>query len=261
MPPRTHEILDKGLLERLYFQEGWGLSAIALLTGTNYRLVRDSFRFYGLVWRTKSEASKGHFVSETTKVKISDARKGWKDAPDVADKKRKILAGICNWMLGVPVDDSRRIRQHEALVKAMRRPEVRSKLSERRTQEIMAGTYWKRGTHVSPKAGAVHYQSGWELRRWKELDEDPTVLSYRRSPCAISYIWEDTQRNYIPDILITYQDGTHVLEEIKPESIVVQAFKEGNRTAAKLRAGQKYAEVNGWGWRVFWYPNRPRSGV
>ena len=50
--------------------------------------------------------------------------------------------------------------------------------------------------------------------------------------------------------------GKKVLEEIKPEKIVLQALADGTKIAAKLLAGEAYAKKRGWVWRVFWYRGR-----
>ena len=83
MPARKHALIDKQTLTQLYFDEGLALRAIAAVTGTNYRLVRDSFKAHGLPWRSKSEARAGRSWDETTKAKIAVSRTGQKDAPEV----------------------------------------------------------------------------------------------------------------------------------------------------------------------------------
>jgi hypothetical protein len=256
MPPRHHKLLTKEMLEDLYFQQHRSMSGIAQDLNVPYSVVRDSFRVHGLVWRTKSEARKGRAWDSETKEKISKARTGYKDSPEIAERKRATLASVCNWTKDVPVDDPRRVRQREAAAAAMKRPEVREALSKLRVQQIQAGGFYDRGYHESPKIGRVYYMSGWELRRWKELDADPTVVSYLRSPCWIPYEWEGGRHRYVPDVLIQYSDGLKVLEEIKPESLLVKPHKGQAKLLAKVEAGRLYAMAQGWVWRVFGYPGR-----
>lgn len=253
MPPRRQELLSKAQLEELYFDQGMSLTQIAEVTGTNYRLVRDSFKKHGLSWRSKSEARIGRAWDEATKAKIAASRRGFKDAPETAARKRAILASVSDWMKYAPPEDPRRLRHREAVAAAMKRPEVRDALSRLRVSQIQAGGYYDRGYHDSPKAGRVYYMSGWELQRWQELDQDPEVTQYMRSPCCIPYQWEGSLHRYVPDVLITYRNGSKILEEIKPLPLLRNPSKWQGKLLAKVRAGEDFAKVQGWGWRIFSY--------
>lgn len=134
----------------------------------------------------------------------------------------------------------------------MRTREWREAQSRRKAIQIAAGGYWARGYHQSPKVGRVYFMSSWEELRWSDLDNDPEVVTYRVQPCRIPYQWGGITRNYVPDVLITYSDGTEVLEEIKPRR-KVEAAADTSKLAAKLRAGAAFAESNGWQWRLFSY--------
>jgi len=135
----------------------------------------------------------------------------------------------------------------------MRRPEVRDAISKLRVRQIQAGGYYDRGYHDSPKAGRVYFMSGWEKRRWADLDADPEVVRYERSPCAIPYEWDGSTHRYVPDVLIHYNDGSTMLEEIKPEKLLTRFHKGQAQLLAKVQAGQAHATAQGWGWRVFSY--------
>jgi len=259
MPARTQALLPKDRIQDLYFDQGLSLSQVAEITGTNYRLVQDSFREHGLSWRTKSEARQGIRLSLETRRKLSRIRKGVKDPPEVAARKREFLktAGGRGWNKGLTADTDERVaRQRKAAVAVMRTKEWREARSRQKAAQIATGTYYKRGYHQSPKVGLVYFMSGWEERRWKELDGDDTVVTYEQHPCRIPYLWEGIQHLYLPDVLITYQDGVQVLEEIKPRKIVEEAKRKQNKTAKKLEAGEEYASNQGWKWRIFWYPGR-----
>lgn len=254
MPPRRHPIITKEQLIDMYFNQKMSLDSIARETQTNYRCVRDSFKVHGLTWRSKSEAGfTKPPMDDETKGKISEARTGFKDTDETKEKKRVILASICNWTKGVPEDDPRRVRQREASAAAMRRPEVRDALSLSRVRQIQTGGFYGRGYHESPKVGRVYYMSGWELRRWIDLDADPTVVTYMRSPCWIPYQWEGDMHRYVPDVLITYMDGLKVLEEIKPLALLTNYSQWQAKLLAKVKVGEDFAKTQGWIWRVFSY--------
>jgi len=256
MAVRTHPLLGKEVLVHLYFEEGISLRGIAQHTGTNYRLVRDSFRACGLNWKSKSEARRGRKWDEDTKAKIAAAHLGQHDAPEVAEKKRIFLktAGGRGWNKGLTSHSDERVaRQRAAAVKVMRTPEWRERRSRQTAARIRKGGYWERGYCDTSKEGRLYYMSGWEQRRWLELDGDSEVTSFTRHPCQVPYLWEGVQHLYLPDVLIQYRDGTKVLEEIKPYLVAQDARKKENRLAAKLVAGRAYALARGWVWRMFSY--------
>jgi len=243
------------VLEDLYVQQRLSLSRIAEQLGVPYSLVRASMRAAELQWRTKSEARAGRSWDEATKAKIAAARTGFKDTPETAARKREILAPYWGWTKGLTAETDVRIaRKAQALRGYFQdHPERRDALSKLRVQQIQTGGFWDRGYYESPKVGRVYYMSGWEQRRWQELDADPQVVVYQRSPCAIPYEWEGSPHRYIPDVLIHYGDGSKVLEEIKPLSLLVKPHKGQAKLLAKVQAGAKYAATQGWGWRVFSY--------
>ena len=70
------------------------------------------------------------------------------------------------------------------------------------------------------------------------------VRTYQEQPCAIPYPSIDIDPGiYIPDLLITLNDGRNLLIEIKP---LWQMAVTDNRI--KTQAGQRFAHNHGWGW-------------
>lgn len=259
MPPRLHPFLPVTLLQRLYYEEGHSLRDISLHTGTNYRLVRDSFRAHGLKWRSKSEARAGRPWDEATKEKIARSRTGYKDTPEVASRKREILAtaGGWGWNKGLTAEKDERVaRQRNASRVVMRSPEFRARASERMIKKIQTGTHYIRGYHDSLKTGHIYYMSGWELRRWRELDADPEVLTYQRHPVIIPYTWDGSTHHYIPDVLVSYHTGMQVLEEIKPKKFLTRPHRGLAKLLIKMEAGKQFAVDRGWGWRILEYLDR-----
>ena len=76
MPSRIQPLLEREVLGLLYFDQKLSIQKIADHTGTNVRLVRDSFKAHGLVWRSRSEALMGTVRSPATRAKISAAQRG-----------------------------------------------------------------------------------------------------------------------------------------------------------------------------------------
>lgn len=95
---------------------------------------------------------------------------------------------------------------------------------------------YKTGWYFSEKMQEEFwYDSSYELRAYKLLDQLPTVKSYGRCGFSIKYLHEDdTIHRYIPDIHIVYADGREEIIEIKPttklkEDLNIRKFKAGNK--------------------------------
>lgn len=250
MPARTRPLLEREVLERLYFDQGLSLHKIAKAKAVPYSLVRDSFRAHGLKWRSRSEAMTGIVRSPETRAKVAAARRGTKDRPEVAAKKRKILRQVCDWNRGLTKHTDERVaRAAEAFAAVTRTPEYREKMSRIATQRMRTtGGGFVRGYHDSPKAGRVYHMSSWELARFKELDADPSVLMYKAQPCAIPYPWDGVTKHYTPDILVIYEGRAPELEEVKPRRIIDN--DKSGRVAAKLSIGRRFAHSRGWQFKV-----------
>ena len=114
---------------------------------------------------------------------------------------------------------------------------------EAEPSKARSGTRGNFGHFVSSKAGAIHFDSGWELRRMKELDADVSVKSWCRSKYRIP--WRDTDgkdRVYYPDFDVEYVGGSAVVEEVKGYT------DESSRL--KIEAGKRYCLERGLKYRV-----------
>lgn len=86
-----------------------------------------------------------------------------------------------------------------------------------KTRSNINGKHIKSGLYKSIKLDKeILYQSSWELDRFKELDLDDKVITYKRCEDIIKYInINNKTKRYIPDIEITYNTGIIEIEEIK----------------------------------------------
>lgn len=94
---------------------------------------------------------------------------------------------------------------------------------------------YKRGDHVSPKAGTCRYRSGWELAYMKWLDDNVDVVSYDYEKLVIEYVSNlksKRVRRYFPDFHVRYADGHIEVIEIKPKKRLVQAVVKKKAEAA-----------------------------
>jgi hypothetical protein len=100
---------------------------------------------------------------------------------------------------------------------------TREKLSKSRSNAIANGSYndksnsrGYKGYYYSVKNDEEFYfDSATELLRMVKLDGDSSILKWTKNHGIILEYFKDYKRNYHPDFLITYKDGTIVLEEVK----------------------------------------------
>lgn len=90
-------------------------------------------------------------------------------------------------------------------------------------------------TLVTVKGGIIPTKSTYETRYSLILDQDPNVVKFTYEPFKIKYKYGGRSRNYIPDFLVEYLDGSLVIVEVKPQKLVGKA-----RNKAKIRAGKTY---------------------
>lgn len=102
---------------------------------------------------------------------------------------------------------------------------------------------YKRIEFFSLKANKLlKSRSGWEYAYFQYLDNNQDVKSYEYESLKIPYLSNKKSgkiRNYIPDFIITYFDGTVLIVEIKPKR-----FLEKLQIKKKLIAAKEYAEKN-----------------
>ena len=94
------------------------------------------------------------------------------------------------------------------------------------------------GIYVSLKTGQqCKYRSGWELKYLEWLDSHAEVATYGYESVKIPYVSNVRTgkiRNYFPDFLVEFKDGSKQLVEIKPSKRVKQATVQKKLCAAGL---------------------------
>lgn len=95
----------------------------------------------------------------------------------------------------------------------------------------------KRGVYLSKKMGVeMTYRSGWELVYFQHLDSDENVKEFFSEPFKIPYVSNVRSkklRNYIPDLLVVFVDGSRKLIEVKPTSKLDQPVNVKKFNAAR----------------------------
>lgn len=100
-----------------------------------------------------------------------------------------------------------------------------------------------KGWHFSQKLEKlVFHRSSYEKKRYMQLDEDVSVVSYAPEAIEIQYFNPEKHitSTYLADILVTYADGHKELEEVKPDK-----WLDNNVVGAKITAGESWAKENG----------------
>jgi len=102
----------------------------------------------------------------------------------------------------------------------------------------------KRGKFLSAKMNVeMTYRSSWELAYFRYLDNCDNVKAFWSESLKIEYVTNiktKKTRNYIPDLLIEYNDGTKQLVEIKPKSKLRQRIN-----LKKFKAAERWSEEKG----------------
>jgi hypothetical protein len=85
------------------------------------------------------------------------------------------------------------------------------------------------------KGGSFTTKSSYETKYAKMLDADPNVVRFVYEPFKIPYQYRGRKKNYIPDFLVEYVDGSEELIEVKPKSLV-----NYGKNKLKIRAGERH---------------------
>lgn len=123
-----------------------------------------------------------------------------------------------------------------------RKPTGTSPAPKRRRRRKRKGGY-KRGEHLSPKAGVCKYRSGWERLYMKWLDEQEDVISWSYEKVVIAYVSNVRSgklRKYYPDFCIEMSSGSKRIVEVKPKRKMLQPT-----IVKKTNAAIEWCSANG----------------
>lgn len=226
---------------------------------------------------SKVHLGKKHLHSEETKRKISLANSGKKHLHS-EETKRKIGIGNKNKkrsteqvlflskrttkMWQDPEYRQKLIEAHkgiiptkESLLKMVKTKrergtdkkskETRNRMSQAQTKSYLSGKMKKssrgnNGFYFSKKNNKnIWYRSNYELVAYGILEQLSKVKSYEIEPFSIQYEWQNSTHRTIPDILVTYTDGSKELIEVKPEyKFTIK------KEVRKMRTMKDYAKNN-----------------
>lgn len=102
---------------------------------------------------------------------------------------------------------------------------------------------YSHGIYHSIKAGDVLFRSSYELRYYRLLDIDDAVTMYECEVYSIEYYCEGRMRHYIPDLYISYVNGSYKHIEIKPERYLNLAKNVCKFETARMLLGEAFMVV------------------
>lgn len=155
--------------------------------------------------------------------------------PEVKEKHRKAMVEAMN-----------RPDVKERHILALNCPEVREKHSKTTSRLICEGrfnpvSHAKHGWFYSVKnKKKLWYRSSYELQAYKILEQLAKVVKYETEPFYIPYRFQGIEKNYVPDILVTYDDGTQELIEVMSTWQLEDVVRQ-----AKFVAARKYCDEQG----------------
>ncbi len=130
---------------------------------------------------------------------------------------------------------------------SIERPKVRNLLKKRSRSSPTKKNSKKtsRGLYLSRMGRQEKYDSSYELQRFRFLDSQPSVRDWTKDhKIKIPYVLKRKRHRYNPDILVTMEDGTVFLEEIKGRVWDVLKFHYKNFAALC------YCKSKGWKFRI-----------
>ena len=122
-------------------------------------------------------------------------------------------------------------------------PETAKKISDIMAEKIVNGEFpyqygYESGYFESKKCNIkMFYRSSYELKACEMFEKNPNVIFFNTEPLAIKYVFENQERNYIPDFIVQYKDGTEKIIEIKPK-----CFTNNKQVLAKEEYAKLYCE-------------------
>ena len=190
-----------------------------------------------------SKALIGKKKSEQHCANISKGRMGL-SCPTSAKKKLSTL-----W-LGIPKGPN--TSEHNANISAGKMghevsKKTREKLSQAAVKQFLNNDCYGFKKFFSNKNQKnIYYQSSYELVAFQQLESDDEALIFSRCPFGIPYFIKGNKHNYLPDIFVTYKDGSKLVIEIKPS-----VFVNDPVNIAKWKSAIKYCKKEDYIFKVW----------
>ena len=149
------------------------------------------------------------------------------------------MYGKTSWNSGLTKETDERVAGYSV----PRSLEARALIADATSKRIMENgsvhKFYKTGTVTLDRLGiTARYRSSYEKKALLLLDSYSDVITVSVESIRIKYFWGDGSTHYyIPDLLVTVQNGKSYIIEIKPS-----CFVDDPINILKMCAGRKYAQ-------------------
>ena len=113
-----------------------------------------------------------------------------------------------------------------------------------------SGTYKvKNQSKYRGNADKIVYRSMWERHCMKHFDNDSTVVKWSSEEVVVPYFYDVDKRmhRYFVDFLVTYENGTTLLIEVKPKKETTVPEYKGKKTKKYISESMTYVQnANKW---------------
>jgi len=199
-----------------------------------------------------SEAKKGNKYpcgckrTETTRKKMGEAKRGDKNPAKRPEVRKRIGRSSSLYVKNNPEKIAEMAKKVSKTMTGRKLTDKhRENMSKGRSKAIAEGkinpfSHGLNGHFYSKKnKKKLWYRSSWELQAYKILEQLSKVIKYESEPFYIPYKFQGIERNYIPDILVTYDDNSQELIEVMREDLL-----EDEMRIVKLKAAKRYCDKN-----------------
>lgn len=108
-----------------------------------------------------------------------------------------------------------------------------------KTRYVQGNFYSKKNDETFP------YKSSYELAYLEKLEKSSKVVKFIYEPFEVPYVdFYNKSRNYIPDFMVLYEDGSVLITEIKPEAMLEDFDVQAKAKAARKYIKDQYSDIN-----------------
>jgi len=184
-----------------------------------------------------------------------EQRKEHSEKCSISLKGNPNLLGRIPWNKGLTKENDERVKEISNKLKKTyinrkdKYPvsdEFREKISKIVSDGISNGKYnsrfhySKQGWYITKNGNNEYYDSSYELKRMKQLD-NMNVTWTKKHGIRIPYIVDGKLKNYIPDFLVE----NRILEEVKPKSLLNNRINK-----IKFKFAIQFAKDNGYEYKI-----------
>jgi endogenous inhibitor of DNA gyrase (YacG/DUF329 family) len=206
--------------------------------GKDLDLIKEGCSSSFMKYCSKRCSSLGYNTNEVRTAKSSIMKDRWKDPDDVFNSKEyrslKSSSGIKMWRnpevremhVNIRINNWKDPEYRSNIINSISRtqsdPEYRFKMSElicrlKSEGKINPKSNYKSGWIETSRFGKLHYDSSYEELFIRMCDQDLSIIKFSRCKMRIPYVDENgSVRHYNPDFILTYQDGSEFVTEVKP---------------------------------------------